>query len=206
VKTEIFVKLKLQSAVGFTDVHYYEAPNTERAVIWVGGVGGGFDTPAKNLYPRLSEELKSQGISSLRVKFRNPTDLSEAIEDVLVGVEFLRTRGVKQIALVGHSFGGAVVISAGVLAGEDIKTVVTLATQSYGTNLVSQLSPASLLLIHGRQDNVLPVSSSQHVFSQAHEPKSILIYAGATHCLDEVADEVTGSVRDWLLKVLKKAA
>jgi hypothetical protein len=58
----------------------------------VGGIGGNFDTPADNLYPRLCEYLKLVGISSLRVRFRHSTDLAESVIDVILGLEFLKMR------------------------------------------------------------------------------------------------------------------
>jgi hypothetical protein len=45
-------------------------------------LGGGWDTPAKELCPRLAVRLQEDGIGSLRVRFRNPTDSEEAVHDV----------------------------------------------------------------------------------------------------------------------------
>jgi hypothetical protein len=71
---------------------YYPVTGAKHAAIWVGGVGGDWDTPAKGLYPRLCEELTSEGIASLRVRYRYPTDLVEAVLDVLAGITFLDDR------------------------------------------------------------------------------------------------------------------
>ena len=75
------------------ECRYYKAEVTDSkaAVIYVGGVGGGWDSPAKELYPRLSQKLaKDDGINSLRIRFRYSTDLEESILDVLAGIEFLK--------------------------------------------------------------------------------------------------------------------
>ncbi|MDQ3290575.1 MAG: alpha/beta hydrolase, partial [Bacteroidota bacterium] len=40
--------------------------NSENAVIWVGGAGGGLDGPAGGMYPRLAQILVSDEITSLR--------------------------------------------------------------------------------------------------------------------------------------------
>lgn len=193
-----YLSIEMRSEVGKTEARYYEAPGSTKAVIWVGGIGGGFDTPAKKLYPRLSEELVSKGISSLRVRFRNPTDLTTSVEDVLVGIEYLQLRGVNSIALVGHSFGGAVVITAGALSPL-VKTVITMSTQSYGADRAPQLAPRPLLLIHGARDPVLPPSSSEHVYAMARQPKELIVLEEAKHKLDEVSDKVMDTVRSWLL-------
>ena len=38
-----------------------------KAVIYVGGVGGGWDSPARELYSKLASKLASNGINSLRI-------------------------------------------------------------------------------------------------------------------------------------------
>jgi fermentation-respiration switch protein FrsA (DUF1100 family) len=193
----------LQMTVGDVECRYYPVDGGRMGAIWVGGIGGGFDSPARGLYPELCEELVGDGIASLRVRYRHPTILEEATLDVIAGIAFLESQGVVALALIGHSFGGAVVIHAA-SASPGVRAVVTLATQSYGTQPVSRLGPAcSILLLHGAADRVLPPSSSQHVFQAARQPKQLLLYNGAGHGLDEVADEVRRVVREWLVDKLK---
>jgi pimeloyl-ACP methyl ester carboxylesterase len=182
---------------------YYPVTGTKQAAIWVGGVGGDWDTPAQGLYPRLCQELTSERIASLRVRYRYPTDLVEAVLDVLAGITFLHDEGIESIALIGHSFGGAVVIQAGAQA-ETVHTVVTLATQSYGANVAPDLATrCSLLLLHGTADPVLSPLCSQHIYELALEPKHLVLYPDAGHGLDEVAEEVYRVVRGWVIKQLK---
>jgi alpha/beta superfamily hydrolase len=169
----------------------------------VGGIGGDFDTPAEGLYPRLCADLKEKGISSLRVSFRHPTDLTEAVLDVLVGLEFLKAEDIKVFGLIGHSFGGAVVIQVA-FNEKSVKTVVTLATQSYGIHPISLLPEStSVLLIHGEADETLHPSSSVYAYNLAHEPKRIKIHENAGHGLNEVSDKVYNEVRDWIIDNLK---
>ena len=165
-----------------------------------------FDTPARGLYARLSEELTGEGIASLRVKYRHPTILDEAVADVLAGTAFLEMEGVESLAVLGHSFGGAVVIQVASM-DPSVRTVVTLATQSYGTEMVHRLGPScSILLLHGTADRVLPPSSSRFVFDSAREPRAFILYDGAGHGLDETADEIYQEVRNWITEKLKAAA
>ena len=182
-------------------------PGASNAVIWVGGVGGGWDTPARELYPHLCQKLIIKDINSLRVCFRYPTDLYKSVLDVIEGIHFLEQQGVESVGLVGHSFGGAVVIQAGTASSSDtVRTVVTLSTQSYGAEGVSRLKQgSSILLIHGTDDKVLPPYCSSYVYSLANDPKEIIFYRGATHGLDEAAEQVHQMVHDWLVKHLKKA-
>ncbi|MGN6348117.1 MAG: alpha/beta hydrolase, partial [Candidatus Nitrosocosmicus sp.] len=57
-----------------------------------------------------------------------------------------------------------------------IKTVMTLATQSYGTEAVSKLNEdeCSILLIHGNKFNVLTLYCSSFVCKKAKEPKHLV--------------------------------
>jgi cephalosporin-C deacetylase-like acetyl esterase len=191
------------------DCRYYYTAGASNAVIWVGGVGGGWDTPARELYPHLCQKLIRKDINSLRVRFRYPTDLYQCILDVIEGIHFLEKQGIESVGLVGHSFGGAVVIQAAAAADASssdlVWTVVTLSTQSYGAEGVSRLKRGrSILLIHGTDDKVLPPYCSSNVYNLANDPKEIIFYKGATHGLDEVAGEVHQKVHDWLVKYLNK--
>ena len=193
----------VETSRGRVACRYTWIPGTRAAALFVGGVGGGWDTPANDLYPRLAEELAADAIASLRVRFRDPTDLDEAVFDVLAGGSFLVDEGRDRLALVGHSFGGAVVIRAAA-ALPSARTVVTLATQGYGAAPVRDLGPrCSVLLVHGTQDRVLPPSSSEYVYELAREPKRLVLYEGAGHGLVEAAAEVRALVRGWIVEELR---
>jgi cephalosporin-C deacetylase-like acetyl esterase len=194
------------------DCRYYYTAGASNAVIWVGGVGGGWDTPARELYPHLCQKLIRKDINSLRVRFRYPTDLYKSVLDVIEGIHFLEQQGIESVGLVGHSFGGAVVIQAATTtttaasSSDTVRTVVTLSTQSYGAEGISGLKQgSSILLIHGTDDKVLPPYCSSYVYNLANDPKEIIFYRGARHGLDEAAEQVHQMVHDWLVKHLKKA-
>ncbi|MDA8216245.1 MAG: dienelactone hydrolase family protein [Dehalococcoidales bacterium] len=196
---DTYNQVRLLTNHGNVDLRYYQVPNARSAVVLVGGVGGGWDTPARGLYPRLCRELIGAGIASIRVRYRYPTSLPESVHDVLAGLAFLQEEGIDRFALVGHSFGGAVVIQAAVLS-PTTRTVVTLASQSYGAGPVSELpAGCSILLLHGTADAVLSPSNSQQIYKIAREPKRIVLYEGASHGLDGVSGEVCQTVREWLL-------
>lgn len=200
---EGYQPIKLITSRGPIYCRYYPVEGSQLAAIWVGGVGGDWDTPARQLYPLLCQELTKQGIASLRVRFRYPTQLEEAVLDVLAGLTYLHDEGIESFALIGHSFGGAVVIQAASQA-EDVRTVVTLATQSYGVYSVSDLATrCSLLMLHGSADPVLPPHCSEHLYELALEPKHLILYPDAGHTLDEVADDVHQVVREWIVEQLK---
>jgi fermentation-respiration switch protein FrsA (DUF1100 family) len=157
------------------------------AVVWVGGAGGGTEGPAGGLYSTLATRLQPHGISSLRLDYRQPNVLVECITDVLVGLAWLEdSGGVRRAAVVGHSFGGAVVIDAGALS-PIVKDVIALSSQTYGADLVGEVSPRTLLLVHGEADRVLPAQCSRQLYAAAQEPRELVIYPGAGHGLDECA-------------------
>lgn len=200
--------VKLDTQRGEIVCRYYSS-NTHNpasvAVVYVTGVGGGWGTPAIGLYPRLCCSLTRIGIDGLRVRYRHPTDLLESVFDTLAGIAFLREEHrIKAIGLVGHSFGGAVVIQAAVQASDIVSTLVTLATQSYGAaHVISKLKHGtSALMIHGSDDKVLPAYCSEEVYQKAHDPKQIVLCQGASHGLDEVSEEVYELVYDWLVNSL----
>lgn len=200
--------VKLDTQRGEIVCRYYSS-NTHNpasvAVVYVTGVGGGWGTPAIGLYPRLCCSLARIGIDGLRVRYRHPTDLLESVFDTLAGIAFLREEHrIKAIGLVGHSFGGAVVIQAAVQASDIVSTLVTLATQSYGAaHAISKLKQGtSALMIHGSDDKVLPAYCSEEVYQKAHDPKQIVLCQGAGHGLDEVSEEVYELVYGWLVNSL----
>jgi dienelactone hydrolase len=158
------------------------------------------------LYPRLCAELLDTGIASLRVRFRNPHSLPEAVFDVCAGITYLRQQGMEVIALTGHSFGGAVVIQAAAHAPA-VRMVVTLATQSYGVEPVARLAPrGSILLLHGTGDRVLSADCSRYTHQMARQPKRLILYSGAGHNLDEAAAAVHHTVREWIITQLACAS
>jgi len=173
-------------------------------VIWVSGALGGLDGPSFGIFAILSQKLLSEGISSLRLNYRFPGDFSECVLDVLVGVNFLQQKGVDNTALVGHSFGGAVVIMAGAMSRQ-VKAVVGLSSQTYGAHWVNRLSPQPLLLIHGERDRNLPARCSQDIYEWADEPKELVIYKGCGHFLRECHQELHDLLKDWLVDKLRAA-
>lgn len=189
--------LTLETPRGPVHCRYYPAAGASAAVAMVGGVGGDFDSPARQLYPRLAEELCQRGVSALRVEFRQPTILEEAVADLLAGLRFLAEKGIRRVALIGHSFGGAVVIQVAQQTSI-VDTVVTLAPQSFGTEGVSELCGSSLLVVHGEADPVLPVACSRSIYARAGGPRRLVTYPGAGHGLDEVAEEVHDLVLEWV--------
>jgi cephalosporin-C deacetylase-like acetyl esterase len=201
--------LTLETDRGVIAMRYYAARRREWGALYVGGVGGDFDTPASGLYPTLCTKLTRADVSGLRVQYRDPTNLHESALDVLTGLCFLQKQGVETAAVVGHSFGGAVVVQAAAHSNRHsplVRAVVTLATQSYGIEPIADLAPrCGALLIHGMNDTVLPPSCSEYGYKLAHDHKLLRLYPGAGHMLDEVATEVYDDVCNWIVERTRPA-
>ncbi|MDZ7729319.1 MAG: hypothetical protein U5Q44_14665 [Dehalococcoidia bacterium] len=128
----------------------------------MGGASGGVDGPADSLYERLPKVLADHGVSVLRLEYRYANELQECALDVLGGCSFLKGIGATDIVLLGHSFGAAVVISAGELA-PIVRGVIAMSPQLYGTSRVEHLG-VPLLLVHGMSDTILGHEASEDVY------------------------------------------
>ena len=166
------------------------------------GVGGGTHGPS-NIYHPLAKELLKDDISSLLIDCRYDSDLDECISDVLACVDYLdREQGINKTGLIGWSFGGAVVISA---AAEDqrIKAVITVASQSYGTDRVDEISPRPVLLIHGTADPVLTYRCSMDIYRRAGEVRQIALFQEDDHGISKHKEEMFKMVKKWFVENLK---
>jgi pimeloyl-ACP methyl ester carboxylesterase len=191
----------LRTNMGSIRCLFHKAEEATSAVIWVAGARGGYNGGG-GLYPILSDELTEEGISSLRLSYRRPNDFLHCMLDVVAGVNFLQERGYQRVALVGHSFGGAVVVAAAPMC-DAVATVVGLASQTHGAQYVSLVSPRPLLLIHGEDDTRLAPHCSQQIFEAALEPKELVLYPGTGHNLRECRDQLHPLLKTWLVDKLR---
>lgn len=191
--------LTIDTNRGPLEVALHEATRATRLVMCVGGVGGGLEGPAM-IYPRLGAELPAHGLAVMRLAYRRPGILEECLGDVRAGLSLMVSRGIGEIALVGHSFGGEVVI---LIAAHDPRIAAVVAISSHlrgAIDSVAALAPRPLLLIHGEADKVVNVQDSVKLYAQAGEPKALKLFPGADHVLSQVSEEAYVAVRDWLLE------
>lgn len=177
--------------------------NAPGAAVYVGGARGGFEGPAGDLYGRLANRLRPV-MSGLRIHYRQPGEFFECVLDTLAGVSFLRGVGAGDVALVGHSFGGAVVIKAGELSPL-VTGVAALSSQLYGTRTVERLGKP-LLLVHGMRDGILDHAASEDIHARAVEPKRLVLYAEADHTLSQCAEQLEELLAEWLPSVTRGPA
>ena len=133
--------------------------------------------------------------------YRDPNALTDCVMDLLVAVNYLESEGYQPVVIVGHSFGGAVVIAAGARSNH-VKGVVSLSPQTFGADRAPQLSPRPLLLVHGKSDTRLPYTCALQIYNLALEPKKLVLYEGAEHRLEECREDLEKLLLDWILATL----
>jgi fermentation-respiration switch protein FrsA (DUF1100 family) len=195
-------RLRLLTDAGDITCRLHPSETGETAVLWVFGAGGGLNGPAGGLYPRLAAQLRPLGVMSLELAYRLPARLVPCVQDVLAGLDWLAGQGRRRIALVGHSFGGAVVISAGAVR-QEVVAVAALSSQTAGTELARAISPRPLLLVHGLQDEILPAACSRDIHRRAAEPKALILYPRCRHGLDECRDALDADLMEWFGRVFR---
>jgi fermentation-respiration switch protein FrsA (DUF1100 family) len=62
---------------------------------------------------------------------------------------------------------------------------------------IAGIAPRPLLLVHGAEDELVPVSHARRLYEMAKEPKQLVVIDGAGHRLRQ-DDKATGAVLDWL--------
>ena len=181
----------------------HSADEASKAVIWVCGARGGFGGPGSGLYELLAQQFIDQGITSLRLDYRVPNDLPECAVDLMAGVTYLEDTGHDPVVVVGHSFGGAVVIAAAAVS-RHVSGVVSLSPQTYGANMAGLISPRPVLIVHGKEDTRLPYSCGMQVYEWANEPKRLVLYDGAEHRLEECKQELATLLTEWIPETLNR--
>jgi alpha-beta hydrolase superfamily lysophospholipase len=194
-------RVALRTNAGTIDCRFHDAGTGDAAVLWVFGAGGGLGGPAGGVYTRLARQLVGDGVASLELDYRRAGDLQSCVLDVLVGIDYLGGQARSRVVLVGHSFGGAVVITAGA-ASDAVIAVAALSSQSYGTDGADKISPRPLLVMHGAADEILPDACSRDIYRRAGEPKRLALYPGCRHGLDQCREELDRDLLGWLREVV----
>ena len=193
--------LVLRTSRGDLRAIFHPVEGGTAALVCVGGAMGGLDGPAEGIYGRLAGLLADSRVSVLRLDYRQPNVFDECVADTLVGCSFLKGIGATDVALVGHSFGAAVVIKAGELA-PIVRGVASMSPQLYGTRDVELLGKP-LLLVHGTSDSVLNHEASEDIYRRALDPKQIVLLADTGHSLNAARRRVETVLAEWLAPVLR---
>ncbi|HLF09485.1 MAG TPA: alpha/beta hydrolase [Dehalococcoidia bacterium] len=179
------------------------ATGADTAVLWAGSLSA--EDRLSPIARSVAKDLREDGVSSLAVRYRRPFELEDSVQDTLAALLFFRQVGVQRVALVGHSFSGAVAIAAAPLS-EAVVAVAALASQTYGARNVANIAPRPLLLVHGTADQRLDPYCSEQIYSWAKKPKELVLIEGATHGLSEHPEFLLPLLRRWLTEKLRPPA
>lgn len=193
-----FRHLEIYTMLGLLTILWHGPVDAEEVVVMAGGGMGGLLGPAGGLYHDLGVEFAARGIGSMRVGYRRPNDLVRCVHDLAAAADLASRAGGARFVTVGHSFGGAVAIQAGMVLGAHCRGIVTLSTQSAGCEDAGQLGDdVPVLLLHGDWDEILPAETSGVVrFLIGHGDVEIL--PGSGHLLTEAADRLRTRLGSWI--------
>lgn len=172
-------------------------PGAERVILACGGAMGGLLGPATGLYHELGELFAPEGVGTIRVGYRRPNDLVACVDDLCAAADLAHRNGARRFVVMGHSFGGAVAVNAGIRLRPMISGIVTFATQSAGCERAAALGDRPLLLFHGDRDELLPPMASEAVRALAGTGEIVLL-PGAGHLLSEAGDAMRARLRTWI--------
>ena len=158
-------------------------------------------------YGFLAQALAARGIGLLAISYRgypgstgSPTE-EGLLTDGIAAFDWLSVRSESEIVLLGQSLGSGVAVNTAaqrpavaVILASAYLSVLSLAQTHYPFVPVallikdpfrSDLKIAKVrqpkLFIHGRRDDIIPLSSGEALYRAAPEPKQMLIYDGSGH-------------------------
>jgi alpha/beta superfamily hydrolase len=195
--TPVLRHLEIYTASGLATVLWHGSPEPEHVVIACGGAMGGLLGPANGLFHDVGNALAEREIATLRVGYRRPNEFDRCVHDLAAVADLAWHHGARRFVTMGHSFGGAVAIAAGIVMSAHTAGVVTLSTQSAGCEDAAMLGDTPLLLVHGERDELLPAQTS-FVVRELAGHGDVVLYPDAGHGLIEAADELRALLLDWI--------
>lgn len=192
--------LEVFTMEGLLTLLWHGRGDEEGVLVCCGGAMGGLLGPADGLYHDLGVALAERGIGTVRVGWRRPNDLDRCTLDLLATLQLATGRGARRAVTMGHSFGGAPAVRAGVLADDVVAGVVTLATQSAGCEVAEGLAGRPVLCLHGSADELLPPVCSELVAGLAGG--EVVVLPGAGHLLTQAGADLRSRLVPWVSEVL----
>lgn len=189
--------LRFNTTRGAFQALFQAQPGIHKGVIMLGGYSGGFDGPA-NAFADLSRKLIDSGIASLRIDYRRAGDCVECGIDTLLALQYLDDDAIRDVILVGWSFGGAIAMGVGSLA-KSIRGVAAVSTIEISDCCTRRLRSKPLLLIHGEADMTSPVAWPRRVYSLAEGPRDLILYSDVGHDMQNVQDRLISDLHNWIL-------
>lgn len=202
------IRLEPGDGAGPAEARYWPAHGADcdthnrpvAGIVFVSGVDGGFIEPADGIYSRIADRLAARGIPSVFVQYRAPGELEPSVNDALAAAAHLRAAGARKLAIVGWSFGGAVITHAASRLPE-AATIVGFAPQAKDTEAVAAFrADQSILLFHSDADENVPFISSRQILDEAPPAARTKFFEieGANHALDGEGERIAPVALGWL--------
>ncbi|WP_456424348.1 alpha/beta hydrolase [Lutibacter sp.] len=130
----------------------------------------------------IAEKLQKKGISSLSIDFRGYGNSKKGSTnkrslDILGAINFLKEKGLNQIAIVGGSMGGAAVLNALNTKTDKTITKVALLAPAGGNGIMSK-SIKKLFVVSKNERLFTRVNK---IYNESSKPKELKIFSGASH-------------------------
>lgn len=193
--------LEIYTLRGLLTVLWHGPRDAEDVVLMGGGAMGGLLGPADGLYHDLGVQLaREHGIGSIRMSYRVPNDLTRCVHDMLATADLAGRNGGRKFITMGHSFGGAVAVNAGIALRNHAAGIVTLSTQSAGCENADAIGDAEIpfLLFHGERDELLPPMVSEVVHGLAGGSGELVFLPDTGHLLSEVGPLLRERLTTWI--------
>jgi pimeloyl-ACP methyl ester carboxylesterase len=187
----------LHSKEGKVEGYYYPVRQPNAAVIYLGSVTGGFDTPGVNTFPIMAEDLQHRHVASLRVRLRAPGNAADSMHDCQLAVAYLRSVGYRRIAAVGYGTGAA--WAAALAAQEAQISALALLSPILPDAGVLDLIPERCrkLLIHAGRDTGLSSEMVRGMYARMSDPKEFFTFRHSTRSLVENSVDLHLRLRTW---------
>lgn len=114
----------------------------------------------------------------------------------------LHRQGVERVALMGWHTGASLAIAAGSVS-DSVTGVAALAPDSAATDMVADVAPRRLLLVHGSADIVAPAAVSRMLYARAGDPRELVIFPGERHDFSVFHDEAIEKLTAWARTLLR---
>ena len=159
----------------------------------------------------------AQGLMTLTYQWRgcrpsgsvDEVEIQSFVDDLRGAIAFMRAQGAQKIILVGASLGGCASAKVTVESQADGLVVVAspaeISDWGFAVEAADVDSDIPKLFITAKEDDVVPVESTQELFNLAAEPKEWQTYPGTAHGTDlfetQHKEEFQQRILEFILRV-----
>jgi alpha/beta superfamily hydrolase len=183
---------------GLIEASFFKGTDRNLAVIFAHGA-----IFNKESWYFLAEKLQDKDIASLSIDFRGYGNSKKGTTnkkslDILGAVDYLKSKGFKNIAVVGGSMGGAATLNALDTKTDNVIKKVVLLAPAGGVGIASE-SVKKLIIVSKNEGLFKKVNT---IFNESSQPKQLKIYPGSYHAQHmfkaDYSNELTNLIVDFL--------